>query len=44
MIATIHDENGDIVGTDNGYTNPSELSIGMKAPYELILNEGLLTN
>jgi hypothetical protein len=40
VIATFYDENGDIVGTDNGYTNPSDLMAGMKAPFELLLDEG----
>ena len=40
VIATFYDENGDIVGTDNGYTSPSDLSAGMKAPFELLLDEG----
>jgi hypothetical protein len=40
VIATFYDETGNIVGTDNGYTSPSDLSKGMKAPFELLLDEG----
>ena len=41
VIATFYDGNGDIVGTDYGYTTPSDLSSGMKAPFELRLDEGI---
>jgi hypothetical protein len=41
VIASFYDENGDIVGTDYGYTTPTDLSAGMKAPFELRLDEGL---
>ena len=41
VIATFYDQAGDIVGTTNGYTNPSDLSAGMKAPFDLNLDEGL---
>ena len=32
VIASYYDGNGDIIGTDYGYTTPSDLSVGMKAP------------
>ena len=41
VIASFYDENGDIVGTDYGYTTPSDLSGGMKAPFELRLDDGI---
>jgi hypothetical protein len=41
VIATFYDANGDIVGTANGYTNPTNLSPGMKAPFKLTLIEGV---
>jgi|SRR5215211_3797536 len=41
VIATFYDANGDIVGTANSYTNPTNLSPGMKAPFELRLDEGV---
>ena len=41
VIASYYDENGDIIGTDYGYTTPSDLSVGMKAPYDLRVDEGI---
>jgi hypothetical protein len=41
VIATFYDQAGDIVGTNNGFTNPTDLSPGMKAPFDLNLDEGL---
>lgn len=41
VIASYYDGNGDIIGTDYGYTTPSDLSVGMKAPFELRLDEGV---
>lgn len=41
VFATYYDGNRDIVGTDYGYTTPSDLSAGMKAPFELRLDEGI---
>ena len=41
VIATFYDAAGDIVGTANGYTNPTDLSPGMKAPFKLMLIEGV---
>jgi hypothetical protein len=41
VIATFYDQAGDIVGTKNGFTNPTDLSAGMKAPFDLYLDEGI---
>jgi hypothetical protein len=41
VIATFYDQAGDIIGTSNGYTNPTDLSPKMKAPFDLRLDEGI---
>jgi hypothetical protein len=41
VIGTFYDQAGDIIGTSNGYTSPSDLSPKMKAPFELRLDEGV---
>jgi hypothetical protein len=39
VIGTFYDQAGDIIGTSNGYTSPTDLSPKMKAPFELRLDQ-----
>jgi hypothetical protein len=42
VIATFYDQNGDIIGTKNTYTNPTDLRTNMKAPFEMFLDDELV--
>ena len=44
IIATFYDQNGDITETEHTYSNPRDLKPGMKAPFEMDLDENLVND
>ena len=39
IIATFYDKDDIVIGTDFTYTDPSDLSVGEKAPYDLSISD-----
>jgi hypothetical protein len=45
VAATFYDGSGNIVGTENTYTEPTDLSPGMKAPFKIFLtSDSVISN
>jgi hypothetical protein len=42
IIATFYDQNGNISETEDTYSNPQDLKPGMKAPFEIHLDDNLV--
>ena len=40
IIATIYNANGQVIGTDFTYADPSDLAPGQRAPFDIIVSEG----
>ena len=40
IIATFYDANGQVIGTDFTYADPSELAPNQRAPFNIIVSEG----
>ena len=39
IIATFYDSYGQVIGTDFTYTDPSDLALGQRAPFNMIVQE-----
>ena len=40
IIATFYDANGQVIGTDFTYADPSELAPNQRAPFDILVSEG----
>ena len=40
IIATFYNANGQVIGTDSTYSDPSDLAPGQRAPFDIIVSEG----
>ena len=43
IIGTFYDGNGHVVGTQNAFTDPSDLAPGEKAPFDLVLTSASIS-
>ena len=40
VIATFYNANGQVIGTDFTYADPSDLAPGQRAPFDILVSEG----
>ena len=40
IIATFYNANGQVIGTDSAYADPSDLAPGQRAPFDINISEG----
>ena len=40
IIATFYNANGQVIGTDFTYADPSDLAPGQRAPFDILVSEG----